>query len=73
MNVDSTAPGRAFVRELEGQVAQRDVVLAVIGQDWLGARDDEGRRRLDNPVDFVRVEIESGLKLENRVIPVFVN
>jgi hypothetical protein len=71
MDVDSIAPGLDFVRELEEQVAQSDVVLAVIGKGWLDARDAIGRR-LDSPEDFVRIEIASALNQEKRVIPVLV-
>jgi TIR domain len=73
MDVDSIAPGRDFIRELEDQVDQCDVLLAIIGQDWVSAKDDQGYRRLDKPDDFVRIEIESGLKLGKRVIPVLIN
>jgi hypothetical protein len=73
MDVDSIAPGLDFVHVLEEQVAKCDVLLAVIGRGWLDARDGAGKRRLDNPDDFVRVEIEAGLRLGKRVIPVLVN
>jgi TIR domain len=73
MDVDSIAPGLDFVWVLEEQVAKCDVLLAVIGRGWLDARDGAGKRRLDNADDFVRVEIEAGLRLGKRVIPVLVN
>src|SRR5262249_45692474 len=73
MDVDSIPPGRNFVRFLEQQVAQCDVLLAVIGKSWLDARDEEGLRRLDKHDDFVRIEIESALKLDKLVIPVLVH
>jgi hypothetical protein len=73
MDVDSIAPGLDFVRVLEEQVAKCDVLLTVISRGWLDARDGAGNRRLDNPDDFVRVEIEAGLRLGKRVIPVLVN
>jgi len=72
MDVDSIAPGLDFVRVLEEQVGQCDALLAVIGKGWIAARDDTGARRLDNPEDFVRIEIESALKQDKRVIPVLV-
>jgi formylglycine-generating enzyme required for sulfatase activity len=71
VDVDSIAPGLDFVRELEEQVAQSDVVLAVIGKGWLEARDAIGRR-LDNPEDLVRIEIATALRQDKRVIPVLV-
>src|SRR5436190_5056673 len=73
MDVDSIAPGHDFVRVLEDQVGQCDVLLAIIGPDWVGAQDGESRRRLDDANDFVRIEIESGLKLGKRVIPVLIS
>jgi hypothetical protein len=57
---------------LEEQVGKCDALLAVIGKGWIDARDDKGARRLDNPDDFVRIEIESALKQDKRVIPVLV-
>jgi hypothetical protein len=73
MDVDSIDPGLDFVRVLEEQVDKCDVFLAVIGPNWMDAQDDTGRRRLESESDFVRIEIESGLKLGKRIIPVLVN
>jgi hypothetical protein len=72
MDVDNIAPGLDFVRVLEEQVAQCDVLLAIIGKGWTNASDATGARRLDSPDDFVRIEIESALKQDKRVIPVLV-
>ena len=73
IDVDNIPPGEDFVRMLELQVAQCDAMLTVIGTNWLDATDEHGGRRLDNPNDFVRIEIESALKLGKRVIPVLVH
>ncbi len=70
MDIDSIAPGVDFIRELHTQVTKADIMLAVIGKGWIDARDSNGARRLDNPDDFVRVEIEAALKQDKRVIPV---
>jgi TIR domain len=51
MDVDDIAPGLDFVKVLDEQVRQCDVVLALIGRDWLDAKDAAGRRRLDNSDD----------------------
>jgi WD40 repeat protein len=64
--------GEDFVRVLEEQVKACDVMLVLIGPRWLTVTDDMGRRRLDNPEDFVRIEVESALRLGQRVIPVLV-
>src|SRR5262245_58499308 len=47
--------------------------LAVIGPNWLDAKDSDGRRRLDNPDDFVTIEISAALLRNIRVIPVLVD
>jgi hypothetical protein len=73
IDIDSIPPGSDFVRVLEDQVDRCDIFLAVIGPNWLGAEDEAGSRRLDNANDFVRIEIESGLKLGKLLIPVLVN
>jgi hypothetical protein len=59
--VDNIAPGLDFVRVLNERVAECDILLAVIGKSWITARDAAGARRLDDPDDFVRIEIESAL------------
>jgi hypothetical protein len=51
-------------------VAGSAAMLAIIGSDWLDARTKKGRRRLDDPKDFVRREIVAALKLGKPVIPV---
>jgi formylglycine-generating enzyme required for sulfatase activity len=58
---------------LPSQVAACDVFLAVIGPNWLDAKDDDGRRRFDNPDDFVAIEIAAALARNIRVIPVLVD
>jgi hypothetical protein len=55
-------PGRNFVDVLREEVAKCGVLIAVIGPDWLDARDKDGNRRLDNPNDFVRIEIATALQ-----------
>jgi formylglycine-generating enzyme required for sulfatase activity len=70
MDVDSIAPGLDFVQVLQEQVAKCDVLLAVIGKNWVDARDATGARRLDNPEDYVRIEIASALTQNKLVIPV---
>lgn len=67
------AAGDDFVEVLDGQVAQCDVLLVIIGPRWLDAKDESGSRRLENPDDFVRIEIVAALTKKKRVIPVLVN
>lgn len=65
--------GEDFVVALNAQVAQCDVMLAIIGPRWLDVRDNRGQRRIDKPDDFVRIEISAALHHKKRVVPVLVN
>jgi hypothetical protein len=71
-DVDSIEPGEDFVEKITHAVASCDVLLALIGDRWLTITDADGTRRLDNPDDFVRLEIEAGLTRDVRVIPILV-
>jgi hypothetical protein len=73
IDVDNIAPGRDFTEELATRVEQCDVFLAVIGRRWADVVDVDGSRRLDNPNDWVRVEIESAQRLGKHIIPVLVD
>jgi hypothetical protein len=48
-------------------------MLALIGPDWLNSCDENGHRRLDDPNDWVRLEISRALKRDIAVIPVRIN
>src|SRR6478735_1036624 len=72
MDVAGIEPGRDFRRVIEDQVASCGVLLAVIGKAWLTTVDEHGKRRLDDPNDFVRLETASALKRDIPVIPVLV-
>lgn len=72
MDVAGLEPGRDFRRAIDEQVASCGVLLAVIGKGWLDAKGESGRRRLDDPMDFVRLETASALKRDIPVIPVLV-
>ena len=72
-DVDSIPPGFDFVKYIDNQIQLSDIVLVVIGRNWLNATDQAGRRRLDSPEDFVRVEIESALRRDKHVIPLLVH
>jgi hypothetical protein len=73
MDVNTIEAGLDFVEVLENAVRSCDVLVALIGTRWLNIKDTEGKRRLDNPQDFVRIEIAAALKREIRVIPVLVD
>jgi hypothetical protein len=73
MDVDHIPAGVDFVDYLDRQVAACDVFLAVIGPNWVDAKDDSGRLRLGNPDDYVTIEIAAALARGIRVIPVLVD
>ena len=73
MDVDAMKPGMDFVKQLDTQVSQCAVLVAVIGPHWYDAKDKDGHRRLDSDVDYVRIEIASALKRDIPVIPLLVD
>ncbi len=72
IDVDTIEPGVDFAEAIFRAVAACAVLLAVIGPDWLTVTDGRGRRRLDDPDDIVRLEIEAALARGVRVIPILV-
>lgn len=72
MDVAAIEPGRDFRKAIDASVASCSVLLAVIGREWLEAKDEAGGRRLDDPNDFVRVELASALRRDIPVVPVLV-
>ncbi len=72
-DVDSIQLGDDFVEVITAAVAGCDVLLALIGDQWLTITGEDGRRRLEDPSDFVRLEIEAALARNIRVIPVLVD
>ena len=72
-DVDNIAPGLDFFDILSERVGICDALIAVIGRNWVSATDEDNRRRLDDPDDFVRIEIEAALGRDIRVIPVLVD
>ncbi|MHA4847192.1 SUMF1/EgtB/PvdO family nonheme iron enzyme [Flavitalea antarctica] len=72
MDVDTIPLGEDFVEYIEKAVTRCDVLLAVIGRDWVTIQDRNGRRMLDSDGDFVRAEIRAALQRKVKVIPVLV-
>jgi TPR repeat protein len=72
-DVDNIPPGLDFVDILSERVGQCDALIAVIGKNWASSRYLDDQRRLDDPNDFVRIEIEAALARKIRVIPILVD
>jgi TIR domain len=62
-DVDNIEPGDDFVERIQSAVGSCQVLLALIGPQWLTITDARGERRLDDPQDFVRLEVETALNL----------
>lgn len=58
---------------VDEHVGSCSVLLAVIGTGWLDARDAGGQRRLDDPVDLVRLEVGAALRRDMPLVPVLVH
>lgn len=74
LDIHNIPPGRDYRKVLQDNFSQCRVLLAVIGPGWLDARDSDNNRRLENPTDWVRLEIEAALKRteEIPVVPLLV-
>jgi hypothetical protein len=72
-DVNSAAPGFDFADRVEQAIATSDAVLVVIGPSWLDSTTADGRRRIDQPDDFVRHELTSALASGMPVVPVLVD
>jgi hypothetical protein len=72
MDIDTIDPGVDFAEAIGQAVGSCQVLLVVIGKDWLSATDASGHRRLDDPEDFVALEVAAALERNIRVIPVLV-
>ena len=71
-DVDSIPLGFDFKEYLDAKVSECSVLLAIIGDRWLEASDENTQSRLNDPTDFVRIEIESALARGIPVIPLLV-
>jgi hypothetical protein len=73
MDVDSIEVGVDFTEAIERAVSSCEVLIALVGPQWLAVTDAEGQPRLNDPDDAVRLEIEAALTRNIRVIPVLVD
>ncbi len=72
IDVAAVAPGEDFARVAEDRIAQSDLFLLLIGPTWLTAANSAGRR-LDDPDDLVRVEVETALRHGVRIVPILID
>lgn len=72
-DIDDIPPGSNFVKVIQEALQQCEVLLAVIGPQWLTVTTSDGKRRLDDPNDFVRLEIETALNLRIPIVVLLVH
>ena len=75
LDIDQVGIGEDFVARTTSVVESCRVVLVVIGRRWLEVRDVHGRRRIDDPDDYVRIEIATALRADRPIVivPVLVH
>jgi flagellar biosynthesis GTPase FlhF len=73
MDVAGIKKGLDFRRIIDEHVTSCGVLLVMIGKRWLSATDSKGKRRLDDPNDFVRLETAAALSRDIPVVPVLVH
>jgi len=71
-DIENIEAGVDFVTSIRKAVGVCEVLVVVIGPDWAAQKDKYSRPRLQDPRDFVRLEVGAALKRNIRVIPVLV-
>jgi hypothetical protein len=73
-DVDNLPIGVDFRSVINREIGSSDVLLVIIGPNWVNATDEYGQRRLDTPTDFVRIEVELALRRKTLlIVPLLVN
>src|SRR4051812_31515199 len=69
-DIEALAPGVDYVEQIDRFISACDILLLLIGRDWLTIADDQQQRRIDDPTDEHRIEIAAALQRGLLVIPV---
>src|SRR5271165_5519330 len=72
-DIDTIRRGEDFAEAIESALNACDVVLVVIGNTWATSTGQDGRRRLDDPKDWVRLEVAAALRRNVLVVPVLID
>ena len=72
MDVVGIEAGLDFVDAIDKALSSTEVMVAVIGRNWLTGKDSAGQPRLSDPKDFIRLETGTALRRGIRVVPVLV-
>lgn len=73
MDVEGIALGADFQEVLDRTLDTCSAMLLLMGRDWAELKDESGARRLDDPNDFVRIEVATALGRRIPLIPVFID
>lgn len=72
-DVETIEPGADFVKKINGAIDRCDAIFVLIGDGWSGASIEGGSPRIHASGDFVRLEVESALNRNKRILPVLVH
>ena len=72
MDMEAIEPGADFVDAIDAAIGDCEALIVLIGDDWLTVTGDDGRPRLEDEEDFVRIEVAAALERKARVFPVLV-
>ena len=71
-DIDDIKGGSEFAKDIEKQMSSADAVIVLIGPNWLTISNDDGKRRIDDPDDWVVEEIATAIELGIRIFPVLI-
>lgn len=71
-DIDAIPPGTEFSARIKQAVGMCDVLVVVIGKNWLKGTHKDPYHRIEDPEDFVRIEVQTALERDIKVIPVLV-
>ena len=71
-DIDDIPPGVDFRQHIDQTLVKTNVLLAIVGPNWLGITND-GRHRINEETDSVRVEIETALRRRMPLIPILID
>lgn len=71
-DVEDIEKGTDFVESLKHATSICELLIAVIGPDWLTLKDEHGNVKIQDKNDFVRLEVSTALARNIRLIPVLV-
>ena len=71
-DIEDIKGGSEYAKDIENQISSSDAVIVLIGPNWLSVSNDDGKRRIDDPNDWVVQEIVSAMELGIRIFPVLI-